>query len=518
MRTTNRRLVAAFAACSFAVGCSTTKVDKVQKVSVESDPPGALVFVNESGARRALGRTPLTVDQPYEAWKHESNPACWMLPVLGVVGAVGGYKFLSTGIELSDKYSSCTSTTSPTSCPTEDGSFETVMGAELLVFGILGGIGGLVGCATSEAQDGIETPAPGFDGVKKRIEVEAPGFVTQVVDVSMPGADKKLALFLPPLGSSAVAAAPTLAPVLAPGLAAPYVPPAAPALAAHSGPHLIAAPAAAAVSAGAATRPAAGLVAGAPQPSSFALVIGIERYRDVPAPTGARADAERFAALAKSTLGVPERNVILALDDRASRADLDKHLRWLENNVPVGGRVYLFFAGHGAPDAASGTSYLLPYDADPADLPGTALKLSDVTARLGKTKARDVVAFLDACFSGTGGRSVIAAGTRPLVPVGKLEAAPRVSVLAAVTGAQISGALPGGAEGLFSHYLGEALGNAKADLDGDGQISLRELHDWIKPRVEREAKRESREQVPSLTVGDGVDAAGTVLAIGVSGG
>ena len=258
-------------------------------------------------------------------------------------------------------------------------------------------------------------------------------------------------------------------------------------------------------------------MAGAIQPNAFALVIGIERYRDLPAPGGARADAERFAALAKSTLGVPERNILLALDDRASRGDLEKHLRWLENNVPAGGRIYLFFAGHGAPDAASGTSYLLPFDADPADLPGTALKVSEVTTRLGRTKARDVVAFLDSCFSGTGGRSVLAAGTRPLVPVAKLEAAPRVSVLAAVTGAQISGAIAGGKEGLFSHYLVEALGDAKADIDGDGQISLRELHDWIRPRVEREAKRDSRDQVPSLTTGDGVDAEGTVLAIGVQG-
>ena len=41
----------------------------------------------------------------------------------------------------------------------------------------------------------------------------------------------------------------------------------------------------------------------------------------------------------------------LALDDRASRGDLEKHLKWLSRNVTAGGRVYLYFSGHGAPDA-----------------------------------------------------------------------------------------------------------------------------------------------------------------------
>ncbi|HEY3353938.1 MAG TPA: hypothetical protein VGQ83_11865, partial [Polyangia bacterium] len=94
----------------------------------------------------------------------------------------------------------------------------------------------------------------------------------------------------------------------------------------------------------AAVRPR-GLLAGSPQLTAFALVVGIERYREqMPVPAGARGDAERFAEVARATLGIPARNIRLALDDRATKADIEKHLAWLKANVPAGGRVYFYFS------------------------------------------------------------------------------------------------------------------------------------------------------------------------------
>ncbi len=256
-------------------------------------------------------------------------------------------------------------------------------------------------------------------------------------------------------------------------------------------------------------------VRGAPQPNAFALVVGIEKYRDVPPPSGARADAQAFAQLAERTLGVPEDHVRLLIDEHATRGDLEKALAWLELNVPAGGRVYFFYSGHGAPDPVSGTAYVLPYDGDPAALDQTALQLSVVTDRLAATKAAESVAFLDACFSGAGGRSVLPRGARPLVRVQTPTIARGVAVLASSSGSEISGASSDGANGLFSKYLLQALGQAQADADGDLQISLGELVGFIEPRVAREARLENRVQTPTLTVSDG-RAPGTVfVAFGV---
>jgi hypothetical protein len=257
-----------------------------------------------------------------------------------------------------------------------------------------------------------------------------------------------------------------------------------------------------------ARRPAAGgggggaaLVMAAPQPGSYALVIGIEKYRDVAAATGARHDAERFAEMARTTLGVPEDNIRTLLDERAGKSDIAKQMRWLQSNVPAGGRIYLYFSGHGAPDPTSGVSFIVPYDGDPQYLSESAIKMTEVIGDLEKTKAKDVLAIADSCFSGQGGRSVLAPGTRPLVRVQEVKTTARVALLSASSGAEISGPSADGKGGLFSKYLIEAIGSGQADMNGDGQISLKELEDWIKPRVKREAKKANRDQNPSVQIG-----------------
>ena len=244
-----------------------------------------------------------------------------------------------------------------------------------------------------------------------------------------------------------------------------------------------------------------GLVSASPQPASFALIIGIEKYRDVTPATGARRDAERFAEMARTTLGVPDDHVRLLLDDRATKTDIAKQVRWLTTNVPPGGRIYLYFSGHGAPDPTSGVSYLVPYDGDPQYLGESAIKMTQILGDLEKTRAKDVLAIADSCFSGAGGRSVLAPGTRPLVRVEPVKTTARVALLSASSGAEISGPTPDGKGGLFSKYLMDALGSGQADMNGDSQISLKELEEWIKPRVSREARKANRQQTPNVQVG-----------------
>jgi hypothetical protein len=253
--------------------------------------------------------------------------------------------------------------------------------------------------------------------------------------------------------------------------------------------------------------------------NAWALVIGIEKYRDVPPPTGARADALHFAELAKTTLGVPGDHLRVAMDERATKADIERELGWLSASVPMGSRVYFFFAGHGAPDAARGTPFLLPYDGDPKYVDSSALPLDKVLESLGSTKAQEVVAFVDACFSGAGGRSVLPPGTRALVRVREAPRSftPKVALFSSSGGTEISGPTHGGSEGLFTRVLIEALGAGAADIDGDGNVSLGEVVSWVRPRVAREARQDNRDQNPTLTAGTAVgDPATLILASGLA--
>jgi hypothetical protein len=259
-----------------------------------------------------------------------------------------------------------------------------------------------------------------------------------------------------------------------------------------------------------------GFVTGAPQRNAYALIIGVEKYRDVKTPaTGATNDAKSFAELAKSTMGLPAKNIRLAVGDRATKGDIEKHVDWLVANVPKGGRIYLFFSGHGAPDGAEGTPYLLPYDGDPAALDRTALPLQKILDRLQNSPAEDAVAFVDTCFSGAGGRSVLPEGARPLVRVKKPAAKAKVALLSASSGEQISGPSGDKKNGAFTRFVTVGIGRGEADADGDGQITVKELAAWVKPRVEREARKQGREQSPELSSPTGARPEDMVVAHGV---
>jgi hypothetical protein len=255
----------------------------------------------------------------------------------------------------------------------------------------------------------------------------------------------------------------------------------------------------------------AAFVAASPQLSAYALIIGIEKYRDVPAATGARADASRFEAVARKTLGIKDEHLRVAVDDRATKSDLEGHLAWLKSSVPAGSRIYVFFSGHGAPDTAggNGSPYLFPYDGNPRSVATSALPVAGLMASLGQTRAKDVLVVLDSCFSGAGGRSVLPPGARPLMRVKDAAPAAQVALFTAASASEISGPAPGDAMGLFTKYVTDGLGTGAADVDGDGQISLQELADWVKPRVARDARKDNREQTPTVAVGSNVVSAGS---------
>lgn len=250
--------------------------------------------------------------------------------------------------------------------------------------------------------------------------------------------------------------------------------------------------------------PPAGHVVGVPQRTAFAVVIGIDKYRDLPAALSARADAEKFAGMLERTMGLPAANVRLATDDHATRTDIQQHLEWLKSSVPSGGRAYFFFSGHGSPNESDGSAYIVPYDASVTAVSATSIALSDATAMLSASKAKDVIMIVDACFSGGGGRSVLPKGARPLVRVREADPTPNLALFASATGAQISGQSLDGTMGVFTKYVVEGIATGQADGDGDGQLTLRELADWVSPRVSREAKKSQRDQTPRLAVGKGL--------------
>ena len=245
-------------------------------------------------------------------------------------------------------------------------------------------------------------------------------------------------------------------------------------------------------------------ITAAPQHNIYALIVGIEDYRSVSPTPGARADAEAFAEMLRTSMGVPEHQIHLLTDGDATRADIYATLSWMQRNVSSDGRIFFFFSGHGSPNVETGQSFLLPFEGQPETIEFSGVALNQVLDGLEQSPARDVLAFVDACFSGSGDRSALPEGARPLVPVEEETAQERtkVAILASSGASEISGTTESGDAGLFTHHLIRALGEGRADMDGDGMISLEELQSYITPRIARDARRLNREQTPTLSVAD----------------
>jgi hypothetical protein len=241
---------------------------------------------------------------------------------------------------------------------------------------------------------------------------------------------------------------------------------------------------------------------GPKDPSAYAIVIGIDTYADGRVVPGARKDAERFVRMARDTLGVPEKQISLAVGERARRADMDALVSWMKLGAPMGSRVYVYFAGLGT-SRQSGPMFLLPYDGNADTMEKSGVRLSKLLFSLSDTKAREVITFIDAGSAGVGARSVAPKGATTPVRARDEEVPPRVVLFLGASHGDATLTTEGGASGLFSRYLFEGLGRGNADLDGDGQVTFAELTGWVKPRVARDAKKANATQGPWFDGGPG---------------
>ena len=224
----------------------------------------------------------------------------------------------------------------------------------------------------------------------------------------------------------------------------------------------------------------------------FAVVIGIERYQNVPASDFSKGDAELVKKYLRA-MGFPERNIQLLTDERATKSGIEKTLEaWLPNQAKTSSRIFLYYSGHGAPEPAKGESYIVPYDGDPNYLATTGYAINRLYESLGRLKAAEVIVVLDSCFSGSGGRSVLAKGARPLVMIKERTVSPKnMAVMTASRGTQISSSSPEKGHGILTYYFLKAVKDGKKDMAG--------IYEYIRPLVEDEARSLNIEQTPSIT-------------------
>jgi hypothetical protein len=236
--------------------------------------------------------------------------------------------------------------------------------------------------------------------------------------------------------------------------------------------------------------------------NAFAIVIGIEQYRHkLPPADFAARDAKIMSEYLIKVLGYPEENVITLTNEQASIGDFAKYFeKWLPNHVEKDSTVYVYYSGHGTPSPNTHDAYIVPYDGDPAFIEQTGYSLTRMYTTLGTLPAREIVVALDSCFSGAGGRSVLAKGARPIAlsVENPILMSQKIIVLAAATGNQISSTYDEKGHGLFTYFILKGLKNEDV-IRPDGSIKVGDLFSYVKPQVERLSRRlYNNEQSPQM--------------------
>jgi len=227
---------------------------------------------------------------------------------------------------------------------------------------------------------------------------------------------------------------------------------------------------------------------------TFVALIANEHYKQEEDVPFASNDGEIVYKYFTQTLGIPENHIKFAKD--ASLNEMRYALNWLRQIADAydgEAKVIVYYAGHGIPDEASGTSYLLPSDGYGTDVT-SGYKVSDLYATLGAMPLKSAVVFMDACFSGAKRDGKMMASARGVAIKAKNNIpSGNVVVLSAAQGDETAYANNKAQHGMFTYYLLKKLQESKGD------VSIDELSSYIISNVRKESIVENgKSQTPCV--------------------
>lgn len=219
--------------------------------------------------------------------------------------------------------------------------------------------------------------------------------------------------------------------------------------------------------------------------SSFAVVIGIDRYEQPALRLRYAVNDAQSVQQALQRFGFPNENITSLLDGQATKRRIQEVLGdELRRRTARDDRVFIFFAGHGVTvdlPAGGQMGYLLPVDADPERIHGTALSMSELRDISNLLPAKHVFFAVDACYSGLAAQRSIA--VQPISRVNTDELVRGRLRLILTAGDRDEPVVEQAGHGVFTRYLIAGLAGEADFAPKDGLITGFELASWLVPRV-----------------------------------
>ena len=230
--------------------------------------------------------------------------------------------------------------------------------------------------------------------------------------------------------------------------------------------------------------PAAAAPSARVRPKLYVLAIGVSEYEDASLRLNyAAKDAEDIAALFAAQTGPLYREVEVRLltDAKASFMGVRAGLGWLRREMTDIDTALIFVAGHGVNDN-NGDLFFLTHETELDAIYETAVEATMFTDTIQRLPGR-VIYMMDTCHSGN--LDFVRRGAARVDlnrHLQDLRAATGAVVFSSAMGSQYALESPLWGNGAFTLAVLEGLAG-QADIDGDGTVTVSELHAWISNRV-----------------------------------
>lgn len=221
----------------------------------------------------------------------------------------------------------------------------------------------------------------------------------------------------------------------------------------------------------------------------FVLAVGINAYKEQQlALHSAKNDAEAIADFLKKKGEsiFASQTVTTLFDQDATKDKIIQAMQAIKDSARPEDVVMVFLSGHGDIDPNDGQYHFIPQDFSTQGQIETMYKTYGLSAAIigdfiKAIKARKILVMLDTCHSG---KALVGfRGMEDVKAMKMLAKSYGIHVLAASKDEQLAGESKTIGHGIFTQAIMEGM-EGKADTDGDGIVTVRELLPYVERRVE----------------------------------
>jgi uncharacterized caspase-like protein len=227
--------------------------------------------------------------------------------------------------------------------------------------------------------------------------------------------------------------------------------------------------------------------------AKVALLVGVAEYAGgLPALPGTLTDIQEMQRVLQNPKigGFDQVNLLPNPDLPTLQLAID---RLFSENCSKDDLILLYFSGHGVQDD-NGSLYfatrLTQKNGQGRIFTSTAVPVSFVQTCMSNSRCKRQVVILDCCFSGAFANDMKAKSiAEQAIDLKAQLGGEGRAVLTSSTATQVSDAGEGSAISTYTRYLVQGLDTGAADRDDDGQITVDELHEYAKEKVQETSPR-----------------------------